>query len=163
MMSPCEDTAPGMTLDKIRAAVSDVLAIASLTDSQTPPALLARVKGANLKHVLAAALSVGREQARQIAELERALDSEAQREPRRMLSESQVLALLPFGRTTLFSLIKTDRFPHGTYISPNRRFWFSDEVARWQDALAECNPHFNPNRGRGKRRCQRISVMAKGS
>ena len=159
MMSPCEDTAPGMTLDKIRAAVSDVLAIASLTDSQTPPALLARVKDANLKQVLAAALSVGREQVRQIAELERALDSEAQREPRRMLSESQVLTLLPFGRTTLFSLIKTSRFPRGTYVSPNRRAWFADEIAHWQGALSQGNPYFNPTRGRGRGRRPSVTIV----
>jgi predicted DNA-binding transcriptional regulator AlpA len=159
MMSSCEDSAPGMTLDKIRATVSDVLASASLTDSQTPPALLALVKGANLKQVLAAALSVGREQARQIAELERALDSEAQRDPRRMLTEVQVLDLVPFGRTTLNNLIKTGAFPRGTYVSPNRRAWFADQIASWQNALSEHNPLYNPNRGRGKGRRPRVLAM----
>ena len=71
-------------------------------------------------------------------------------EPRRMLTEAQVLDLLPFGRTTLFSLIKAGGFPRGTYVSPNRRAWFADEIAHWQDALSQGNPYFNPNRARGR-------------
>jgi predicted DNA-binding transcriptional regulator AlpA len=83
----------------------------------------------------------------------------AQCAPRRMLTEAEVLDLLPFGRTTLFDLIKKGGFPRGTYVSPNRRAWFADEIARWQDALGEQNPHYNPNRGRGKGRRPRISVV----
>lgn len=79
-------------------------------------------------------------------------------EPRRMLTEAQVLDLLPFGRTTLFSLIKTGGFPRGAYVSPNRRAWFADEIAHWQDALSQGNPHFNPTRGRGRRRHRRNAV-----
>jgi predicted DNA-binding transcriptional regulator AlpA len=80
-------------------------------------------------------------------------------EPRRMLTEAQVLDLLPFGRTTLLNLIKTGGFPRATYVSPNRRAWFADQIARWQEALREQNPHFNPNRGRGRGRRHRISVV----
>jgi prophage regulatory protein len=40
------------------------------------------------------------------------------------------------------------RFPRSTYISPNRRVWFEDQVADWQNSVDE----FNPLRGRGKRR-----------
>ena len=68
--------------------------------------------------------------------------------PRRMLNEAQVLALIPISRTTLFRLGKSGRFPQGTYISPNRRVWFEDEIIAWQNAVDE----FNPNRGRGKGR-----------
>ena len=81
---------------------------------------------------------------------------------RRMLSEAQVLDLLPFGRTTLNNLIKTGGFPRGTYVSPNRRAWFADQIARWQNAIEENNPHYNPHRGRGKGRRQRI-LLVKGS
>jgi predicted DNA-binding transcriptional regulator AlpA len=51
---------------------------------------------------------------------------------RRMLNEKQVLAIVPVGHTTLWMLEKAGRFPRSTYISPNRRIWFEDEVAAWQ-------------------------------
>jgi predicted DNA-binding transcriptional regulator AlpA len=69
-------------------------------------------------------------------------------QPRRMLSEKQVLEIIPVGRTTLYRMEKTGRFPRSTYISPNRRVWFEDEIIAWQNAVDE----FNPNRGRGKGR-----------
>jgi prophage regulatory protein len=68
--------------------------------------------------------------------------------PRRMLSEKQVLEIIPVSRTTLFRMEKTGRFPRSTYISPNRRIWFADEIIAWQNAVDA----FNPNRGRGKGR-----------
>jgi prophage regulatory protein len=80
-------------------------------------------------------------------------------EPRRMLNEAQILDLLPFGRTTLNNLIKAGAFPRGTYVSPNRRAWFADQIARWQTALSENNPLYNPNRGRGRGRRPRISII----
>ena len=72
--------------------------------------------------------------------------------PRRMLNETQVLAIVPVSRTTLFRMEKAGRFPRSTYISPNRRVWFEDEIIAWQNAVDE----FDPNRGRGKVRRQRI-------
>ena len=68
--------------------------------------------------------------------------------PRRMLSEKQVLEIVPVGRTTLYRMEKAGRFPKSTYISPNRRVWFEDEIIAWQNAVDE----FNPNRRRGKGR-----------
>jgi prophage regulatory protein len=68
--------------------------------------------------------------------------------PRRMLSEKQVLEIVPVGRTTLYRMAKAGRFPKSTYISPNRRVWFEDEIILWQGAVDE----FNPKRGRGKGR-----------
>jgi predicted DNA-binding transcriptional regulator AlpA len=68
--------------------------------------------------------------------------------PRRMLSEKQVLEIVPVGRTTLYRMEKTGRFPRSTYISPNRRVWFEDEIVAWQNAVDE----FDPKRGRGKGR-----------
>ena len=73
--------------------------------------------------------------------------------PRRMLNEDQVLKIIPVSRTTLFRLGKSGRFPKGTFISPNRRVWFEDEIVSWQNAVDE----FNPNRGRGKRRTRTSS------
>ena len=70
--------------------------------------------------------------------------------PRRMLSEKQVLVIVPVGRTTLYRMEKAGRFPRSTYISPNRRVWFEDEIIAWQNAVDE----FNPSRGRGKGRAR---------
>lgn len=69
-------------------------------------------------------------------------------EPRRMLNEKQVLEIVPVGRTTLYRMGKAGRFPRPVYVSPNRRFWFADEIVAWQDTVDE----FNPYRGRGKGR-----------
>jgi prophage regulatory protein len=74
--------------------------------------------------------------------------------PRRMLSEKQVLEIVPVGRTTLYRMEKAGRFPRSTYISPNRRCWFMDEVIAWQNAVDE----FNPDRRRGTGRRRRVSV-----
>ena len=74
--------------------------------------------------------------------------------PRRMLNEAQVLAIVPVGRTTLYRMEKAGKFPRSTYISPNRRVWYEDEIITWQNAVDE----FNPNRGRGKGRRRRVSL-----
>jgi prophage regulatory protein len=61
---------------------------------------------------------------------------------RRMLNEKQVLEIVPVGRTTLYRMEKAGRFPKGSYISPNRKIWFEDEVIKWQ--------HEINGRGRGR-------------
>ena len=73
--------------------------------------------------------------------------------PRRMLNEKQVLEIVPVGRTTLYRMEKAGRFPKSTYISPNRRVWFEDEIIAWQNAVDE----YDPRRGRGKGRRQRVA------
>src|SRR3984957_2340098 len=73
--------------------------------------------------------------------------------PRRMLSEKQVLEIVPVGRTTLYRMEKAGRFPRSTYISPNRRIWFTGQMISLQNAVDE----FNPNRGRGKGRRRRVA------
>ena len=73
--------------------------------------------------------------------------------PRRMLNEKQVLEIVPVGRTTLYRMEKAGRFPKSTYISPNRRVWFEDEIIAWQNAVDE----FDPNRRRGKGRRHQAS------
>ena len=69
-------------------------------------------------------------------------------EPRRMLNEAQILALIPVSRTTLHRMTRTGRFPKGTFVSANRKLWFADEIAAWQRAVDE----FDPKRGRGQGR-----------
>ena len=71
-----------------------------------------------------------------------------------MLSEKQILEIVPVGRTTLYRMIKAGRFPKPIYISPNRRVWYEDEFIAWQNAVDE----FNPNRRRGKGRRHRVSA-----
>jgi prophage regulatory protein len=73
--------------------------------------------------------------------------------PRRMLNEAQVLQVIPVSRTTLHRMQKAGRFPKSTYISPNRRVWFEDEIIAWQNAVDE----FDPRRGRGKGRRRRVA------
>jgi predicted DNA-binding transcriptional regulator AlpA len=68
--------------------------------------------------------------------------------PRVMLNEEQVLKIVPVSRSTLLRMERLGKFPRSTYISPNRRIWFEDEIVAWQNAVDE----FNPNRGRGKGR-----------
>ena len=72
--------------------------------------------------------------------------------PRRMLIEKQVLQIIPFSRTTLYRMEKEGKFPRSTYISPNRRVWYEDQIIAWQRAVDE----FNGSRGRGKGRRRRI-------
>jgi prophage regulatory protein len=62
--------------------------------------------------------------------------------PRVMLNIEQVLAIVPVSPVTLWRMEKKGSFPKGTYISPNRKVWFEDEVTRWQ--------HEINGRGRGR-------------
>jgi predicted DNA-binding transcriptional regulator AlpA len=62
---------------------------------------------------------------------------------RKMLSEAEVLAIIPVSSVTLWRMARRGTFPKPTFISPNKKVWFADEVVRWQ---AEVN-----GRGRGSR------------
>jgi prophage regulatory protein len=55
--------------------------------------------------------------------------------PRRMLNEKQVRQIVPVSRTTLWEMERKDHFPKSTYISPNRRVWFEDEIVAWQKEI----------------------------
>jgi prophage regulatory protein len=109
---------------------------------------IGKVINLNRKHALRAARSVMIAVMQEAETEDRALGG-----PRRMLNEKQVLEIIPVSRTTLFRIEKAGRFPRSTYISPNRRIWFADEIIAWQNAVDE----FNPNRGRGKGRRARAS------
>ena len=63
--------------------------------------------------------------------------------PRRMLNEKQVLQIVPVSPVTLWRMEKKGLFPKGTYISPNRKIWYEDEIIRWQQEIN--------GRGRGRR------------
>ena len=72
--------------------------------------------------------------------------------PRRMLSEKQLLVIVPLSRTSIYRLEKAGKFPRSTYISANRRIWYEDEIVAWQNVVDE----YDPRRGRGKGRRQRV-------
>jgi len=55
--------------------------------------------------------------------------------PRRMLTEAQVLTVIPVSTTTLWRMERRGLFPRGTFISANRKVWFEDEVVRWQSEV----------------------------
>ena len=56
--------------------------------------------------------------------------------PRKMLSERQILGLLPIARSTLQQWEKHGNFPKAVMIGPNRKAWFADEVVAWQEKHA---------------------------
>jgi predicted DNA-binding transcriptional regulator AlpA len=55
-----------------------------------------------------------------------------QNEPRRMMSEKQILDLLPIARSTLQNWEKDGLFPKSVPIGKNRKAWYADQVAAWQ-------------------------------
>jgi len=71
----------------------------------------------------------------------------------RMLTETQILALVPFGRTTLWRKEKDGSFPPSTYISKNRHAWFEAEVVDWQNGVRGCgrSQKMQPKKDKAKR------------
>ncbi|WP_316216767.1 helix-turn-helix transcriptional regulator [Bradyrhizobium sp. SZCCHNR3003] len=55
--------------------------------------------------------------------------------PRRMLNERQVLEIVPVSSTTLWRMENGGLFPKGSYISPNRKIWYEDEIVQWQNSV----------------------------
>jgi prophage regulatory protein len=53
-------------------------------------------------------------------------------EPRRMMSEKQILDLLPIARSTLQNWERDGLFPKSVPVGKNRKAWFQDEVIAWQ-------------------------------
>ncbi|WP_454616487.1 helix-turn-helix transcriptional regulator [Bradyrhizobium cenepequi] len=80
------------------------------------------------------------------ARYEAETDDVARDKPQQMLTEQQVLTLIPIARATLYRMMKEGRFPKGTFVSPNRRLWLASEVAHWQREVDA----YVPNRRRGK-------------
>jgi prophage regulatory protein len=60
-----------------------------------------------------------------------------------MLSEEQLLRIVPLSKVSIWRLEKRGTFPKSTFISANRRIWWADEIVAWQ---AEVN-----GRARGRR------------
>jgi prophage regulatory protein len=51
---------------------------------------------------------------------------------RPMLSIEQVLAIVPVSAVTIWRMERKGRFPRGTFISPNTKIWWLDEIQKWQ-------------------------------
>jgi prophage regulatory protein len=74
-----------------------------------------------------------------------------------MLLEEQVLDIIPISKTTLWRLERAGKFPRSTYISPNKRIWYEDQIITWQNEVDERQPH----RGRGlKKRSEKAHADA---
>ena len=61
-----------------------------------------------------------------------------------MLNERQLLQIVPLSAVTIWRLEKRGQFPRGSFISPNKRVWFRDEIIRWQEQVS----------GRGRRKAR---------
>jgi prophage regulatory protein len=55
--------------------------------------------------------------------------------PRVMLNEAQVLQIVPVSPSTLSRMVDDGCFPKPTYPSPNRKFWYQDEITAWQNEV----------------------------
>jgi prophage regulatory protein len=51
---------------------------------------------------------------------------------RTMLSLEQLLKFVPFSAVTLWRLERGGQFPRGSFISPNKKIWWLDEIQSWQ-------------------------------
>lgn len=56
--------------------------------------------------------------------------------PRKMLSEPDVLEIVPISRSTLLRWCSIGAFPKPATMGPGRMAWFLDEIIRWQDEIA---------------------------
>jgi predicted DNA-binding transcriptional regulator AlpA len=68
-----------------------------------------------------------------------------------MLTEKQILRIVPFSPVTLWRRVRDRTFPKPTFIGPNMKVWYLDEIRAWQ---AEVNgrgrSHHPPPRGEGQ-------------
>jgi prophage regulatory protein len=67
----------------------------------------------------------------------------------RMYTEVQLLDVLPFGRSSLYKLLAQGAFPRPYYVLSGLRVWLENDVARWQQTLADREPI--PHRRGGRR------------
>ena len=52
---------------------------------------------------------------------------------RRMLNIDELLKNLNLSRTTIFRMEKAGDFPRSHQLSPNKRFWYADEITKWKN------------------------------
>lgn len=64
-----------------------------------------------------------------LKELKKVVDSP--READKLIVEKVVLEGVPFGKTTLWSMVKDGKFPAPRRASPHRKAWVESEVQEW--------------------------------
>ena len=69
-------------------------------------------------------------------------------EPRRMMTLTEVLAIVPIARSTLERMVRLEQFPKPTYISNNRRVWYADQITAWQRVVDNSQPERRRGGGR---------------
>ncbi len=79
------------------------------------------------------------------------MTNETPRDVRNMLTIEQVLRIIPVSRTTLQVMENQGRFPKGYFISGNRKVWFADEIAAWQNSLPEVAVKYRRGNAAGNR------------
>lgn len=55
--------------------------------------------------------------------------------PRKMLNLKQVLAIVPFSRSTIYREMEEGRFPKAREIAPRRIAWYEHDITAWQLAM----------------------------
>jgi prophage regulatory protein len=68
---------------------------------------------------------------------------------RKMLREAEVLMITSVSPATLWRMVKAGKFPPPTFIAPNSKRWFMDEIIAWQRAVD------GRNQGEARRQAQR--------
>ena len=61
--------------------------------------------------------------------------------PGRLFNINDVCAHTSLGRTTIYRLIKKNRFPAGTMLTPNRRVWCERDIDQWARSHFDPAPH----------------------
>ncbi len=64
-----------------------------------------------------------------LKELKEVIDSP--REVDKLITEDAVLQKVPFGKTTLWSMVKDGRFPAPRRATPHRKAWLASEIDAW--------------------------------
>ena len=64
-----------------------------------------------------------------LQELKKVVDSP--REVDKLITEDAVLQKVPFGKTTLWSMVKDGRFPAPRRATPHRKAWLASELDAW--------------------------------
>ena len=64
-----------------------------------------------------------------LRELKEVVDSP--RDGRKLIMENAVLKRVPFGKTTLWDMVKRGKFPAPRRVTPHRKAWVDSEVDDW--------------------------------
>lgn len=60
-----------------------------------------------------------------------------------MLSEAELVALVPVSRATIRRWVENGRFPKPAILGPRRIAWFLDDVVAWQNAVDYVETRFS--------------------